>query len=157
VISHDGSVTSADVDPAFLADLRRALKAELGARSIYARLAPRMKDRELGQVLESFHADEVALVVGVRALLAELGASRVPRRSRSRAFAGWILAVLARGRSSSIAVRLCQESESTVARWYREHARYLALAGDVARAEACEGFAQVKLRHARILEAWVAR
>jgi hypothetical protein len=51
---------------------------------------------------------------------------------------------------------MCHDSESTVARWYRELAVHLARAGDVEHARACAGFAEVKERHARILEAWVA-
>lgn len=143
--------------PELLAYLARALKAELGACSIYAHLAPRVRDRELGQLLERFHEDEEAIVTGVRTLLIELGARRVPQRSTSRAFAGWILAIASRGRTSSLALRLCHDSESTVARWHGENAVRLVRAGDVERARACDGFAQVKLRHARMLEAWVGR
>jgi len=150
-------VSAGGVHPAFLDELQRALKSELGARSIYAQLAPRMRDRELAQVLGSFHEDEEQLVAGVRGLLVGLGARRVPTHSRTRALAGWVLAILARGRSSSIALRLCLESESAGARAWRDHAFHLARAGDPERARACEGFAQVKLRHARILETWVAR
>lgn len=150
-------MSAAAIHPAFLADLRQALKSEIGARSIYAELAPRMRDRELGQLLERFCEDEDELLGGVRALLLDLGATKTTGRIRRREWIGWILAVVARGRSSSMALRLCHAAESSAARWYREHALYLARAGDIERARACEGFAQIKLRHARILEAWVER
>jgi hypothetical protein len=150
-------VSAQRATPELLADVRRALKAEIGARSIYARLAPRMRDRELGQLLERFHDDEEEIVAGVRALLVDLGARRAPNASPSRALAGWILAGVSGGRSSSLALRLCLESESTVARWHAENALRLAGTGDLDRARACDGFAQIKLRHARMLEAWVRR
>jgi hypothetical protein len=150
-------VSAESATPELLADLRRALQAELGARSIYGYLAPRMRDRELGQLLERFHEDEDALVAGMRALLLDLGARKVPRRNRSRELSGWILALSSGGRASSMALRLCLESESTVARRHGENALRLARAGDVLRARACDGFAQIKLRHARMLEAWVLR
>jgi rubrerythrin len=145
------------LQPELLAELRRALSAEIGARSIYACLAVRMRDPELGRVLAAFHEDEHELVESVRALLISAGAKRAPRQSYTRASIGWILAVLSRGKSSSIALRLCHDSECTVARWYHDLAFELARAGEVEPARACGGFAQTKQRHARVLEAWIAR
>jgi rubrerythrin len=140
-----------------LADLRRALMAEIGARSIYAQLAARVRDPELGRVLAAFHEDESALVESVRELSLRLGEKRAPRSSLTRASIGWVLAACSRGKSSSIALRLCHDSECTVARWYHDLALAFVRAGEVDHARACSELAQTKQRHARILEAWVAR
>jgi rubrerythrin len=150
-------VNASGAHPALLALARDALKGEMGARSIYAQLAPRMRDRELGQVLERFRDDETEIVAGVRALVIGLGASRAPERCRSRAWTGWFLAVCSRGRTASIALRLCHDAESTAGRVYGEMSLHLASTGDVERAQTCAGFAEIKQRHARILEAWVVR
>ncbi len=147
----------AELRRALLVELRRALMAEIGARSIYARLAVRMHDVELRQVLSTFRDDEDVLVEGVRALLTAAGAKRVPHSSLTRASIGWMLAACSRGRSSSIALRLCHDSECTVARWYHALALDLARTGEAESAGACRDFAQTKQRHARVLEAWVAR
>ena len=53
------------------------------------------------------------------------------------------------------ALRLCQDAESTVARWYTEYRAYFAELGDVERARACEELAGVKRRHATWLDTWV--
>jgi hypothetical protein len=146
-----------EVQPALTAEVRRALMAEIGARSIYAPLEGRMRDPELSRVLASFRDDEDGLIDGVRALLVAVGAKRGPEESFTRAWIGWMLAVCSRGRNSALALRLSHDSECTMARRYHELSIRFARAGHVEHARACDGFAQVKQRHARVLEAWIPR
>jgi rubrerythrin len=150
-------VSPGTLQSALQAELRRALMAEIGARSIYAQLAARMRDAELRQVLAIFRDDEDVLVEGVRALILAAGAKRAPHASLTRTSMSWLLAVTSRGKSSSIALRLCHDSECTVARWYHDIALELARGGQTQSARACTEFAQTKHRHARALEAWVVR
>lgn len=145
------------VHPSLLADMRLALLAEFGARSLYGRLTRRVRDPELAQVLARFHEDETSTIETLRGLLGDLGAERIPTHSRRRAALAWCLACASRGRSSSLALRACLDSEVVIARWYGEYARYLAQAGCLAHARTCEELSGTKLRHARILEAWVPR
>lgn len=124
---------------------------------MYSRLATRMRDPELAQVIERFHEDETQIIESLRRVLAALGCARIPQKSRRRALLSWCLALTSRGRSSSLALRACVDSENVIARWYAEYARYLVAAGRTAEARTCEELAGIKLRHARILEAWVPR
>jgi hypothetical protein len=151
------AVSSSLVHPSLTADMRLALLAEFGARSLYARLAPRMRDAELARVLSEFVDEETRIIETLSRLLGELGATNVPARSRRRALWSWCLAVTARGRASSMALRACIDSESVIARWYGEYARYLAGCGALGPARTCEELAGIKLRHATILGAWVPR
>lgn len=137
--------------------MRLALLAEFGARSLYGQLARRMRDPELAQVLARFHEDESRIIDALRRLLADLGAARVPLRSRRRDALSWCLALTSRGRASSLALRTCLDSESVIARWYAEYARYLAQCGAPDRARICAELSDTKVRHARILSAWVPR
>ncbi|MBL8859121.1 MAG: hypothetical protein JNL28_11480 [Planctomycetes bacterium] len=131
--------------------------AEFGARSIYGCLSKRMRDAELRQVIVEFHEEESQIIAKVQRLLALCGARSVPSRSRRRAFMSWVLALSSRGRADSLALRSCHDAELTVARWYSEYARYLGQVGARAEARTCEELAQTKIRHARILEAWMSR
>ncbi|MDZ4772156.1 MAG: ferritin-like domain-containing protein [Planctomycetota bacterium] len=143
------------VHASLLADMRTALLAEFGARSMYAHLAVRIRDPELAQVIARFHEDEIQIVERLRQVLTALGMPRIPRKSRRRALLSWCLAFTSRGRASSMALRACIDSENVIARWYAEYARYLAAAGRTVEARTCDELAGMKLRHARILEAWV--
>lgn len=147
---------SLPVHPSLVADMRIALLAELGARSIYGQLSKRMRDAELRQVIAQFHEEESQIIATVQRLLLLCGARNVPARSLRRALLAWMLASSSRGRSDSLALRSCHDSELTVARWYSEYARYLGQIGARAEARTCEELAQAKIRHARILEAWMS-
>jgi rubrerythrin len=149
-------VSDPDADRALVAELRRALTAEIGARALYARLAGRMRDPELKSVLASLRDDEGVLVDEVRALLLALGARRAPRSSPTRALTSWILALGSRGRRASIAVRFAHDAECTFARRYHDLSIRFAARGEIEPARACDRFAQEKQRHARVLEAWIA-
>jgi rubrerythrin len=137
--------------------MRLALLAEFGARSLYARLARGTRDPELAQVYARLCEEEALVVETLRRLLADLGAVNIPARSRRRAALSWCLAFVARGRFSSMALRACIDSESVIARWYGEYARYLAACGAFSEARTCDELAGTKLRHARVLEAWARR
>ena len=145
------------VHPSLTADMRLALLAEFGARSLYGRLAERTRDPELAQVYARFHEDEARVIETLRRLLADLGARDIPTRSRRRAALSWCLSFASRGRLSSMALRACIDSESVIARWYGEYARYLAACGALSEARTCDELAGTKLRHARVLQAWAGR
>lgn len=151
---HDEPIT---VHPSLAADMRLALLSEFGARSIYGYLSTRMREADLREVVVQFHEEESQIIVTVQRLLARLGERHVPSRSRRRACLAWIMAFSSRGRSTSLALRSCHAAELTVARWYSEYARYLGQEGVRDAARTCEELAQAKIRHARILEAWIAR
>lgn len=143
------------IHPSLLSAMHLALLAEFGARAIYPRLARRTRDTELAQVLERFHQEECEQVERLRALLIALG-HKPPKKSRRRSLVGLLLASSGPIGGHRLALRLCFESELTVARWYHEYARYLAQAGERAHARTCEELAVTKQRHAQMLEAWVA-
>ena len=138
--------------------MRQALLAELGARAVYPRLSASVPDAELARLLARFHQEEIEQVETLRALLTALGA-RPPRTSRRRALAAFALGFASRYGAflgaRRIALRLCHESETTVARWYGAYAAYLVRAGEPAHARTCEALALTKRRHALALGAWV--
>jgi hypothetical protein len=146
----------AALDPAFLDDVRRAMRAEIGARAFYGALARSSRDRELASLLAGFHEEELEQIERLRALLGELG-HRAAIRGRRRAASARLLALATRFGARRIALRLCHESESTVARWYLGFAAYLARAGRFDHARTCEALSLTKRRHALALEAWVPR
>lgn len=149
---------SGRIHASLVADMRQALLSELGARSVYPRLAAGVPDAELARLLAQFHREEVEQVETLRTLLAALGA-RAPGKSRRRALAALFLALASRYGAflgaRRIALRLCHESELTVARWYAAYAAYLVRAGEIEHARTCEALALTKRRHAQALEAWV--
>lgn len=142
------------IDPSLLAEMRRALLAEFGARTIYRELARRVPDQELSEVLSRFHQDEIEQIERLRALMQSLGAT--PRlRSRRRAALAWGLAQWARLGGRSLALRMCHDSENTLVRWYWTYANYLIAAGEIEHARTCEALGLLKQRHARTLATWV--
>lgn len=136
-------------------DMRLALLAEFGACAIYARLARQYENAPLGGVLQQLHADEGHQIEKLRALMTALGA-RPKARSLRRVCAAALLAGSARLGARSLALRLCYESEATVARWYDGYARYLREAGNASAARTCDELAFTKVHHAALLSAWVA-
>ena len=137
-------------------ELEKALRAEIGARAIYPRLARAARDRELAGVLDGLHEEECEQVARVSALLARLGGKGSPRSVR-RGLVAWALALAARAGALPLCLRLCLESETTAEGWYHECALFLARADRLGDARTCEELALTKHRHAQILEAWVAR
>ncbi|MEM7309340.1 MAG: hypothetical protein AAF682_21840 [Planctomycetota bacterium] len=139
---------------ALLDDMELALRSELGARALYPLLRRLCRDPELKRVLERLAEDERELVDRVRGLMTELGAD--PRKgSLRRRLAAWAVAGATLVVGLRFALRLCQDAESAVSRWYMAYRAYFAELGDRPRAEECERLAQMKTRHASWLETWV--
>ena len=141
---------------ALLADMHLALLAEFGAHAMYGFLARRSTDAELSSLLVRFRAEEEEQVERLRTLMVALGGSP-PARSRRRRFAAWLLYLTTWIGGRRLAMRLCLESEETIAHWYGQYAVYLGEAGLVEHARTCGALALTKRRHALALQAWVAR
>jgi hypothetical protein len=134
--------------------MRLALLAELGARSVYARLGRRARGKELVKVLAGLHAEQVEQVERLRRLVVELG-GRAPQRSRRRALAAALLCWASYLLGVRFALRVCCDAETTVARWYGQYAQYLAAHEQLDAARRCEDLALTKRRHAQVLATWV--
>ena len=141
---------------ALLVDMHLALLAEFGAHSMYGFLARRPEDPELAGLLARFRAEEEEQIDRLRALILALGGT-APAGSRRRRFAAWLLYLSTWIGGRRFAMRLCLESEETVARWYAHYAAYLGEAGLAEHARTCGALSLTKRRHALALQAWVAR
>lgn len=142
------------VHPSLLKDMRLALLGELGARSVYARLAGVVRDLELRAVLERLDEAEGEQVERMRELMIELGGDP-PARSRRRAVAAQVLVLVSRLVGPRLALRLCQDAEATTSRWYQAYARYLERVSEPEAARTCEELSLTKRRHAQILQTWI--
>jgi hypothetical protein len=141
---------------ALLADMHLALLAEFGAQAMYGYLSRNSGDVELAGLLSRFHAEEADQIERLRSVITALG-GRSPRRSRRRRFAAWLLSLTTWVGGQRLALRLCLESEETIARWYAHHAVYLGEAGLADHARTCGALSVTKRRHAQALQAWVGR
>jgi hypothetical protein len=144
------------VDPrrALVDDMQLALRSELGARTLYPLLRRRTSDPELRLVLERMTEDEHELVRRLGALIVKEGGE--PRtRSFRRWLASWCIAAGTLFFGLRFALRLSQDAESAVARWYGTYCRYYLEQGDEGTARACDDLVRIKLRHAQWLETWV--
>jgi demethoxyubiquinone hydroxylase (CLK1/Coq7/Cat5 family) len=137
-----------------IAELHRALLAEIGARSIYGWLARFVRDRELRQVLARFQEEEVTQIDRLSRVLTALG-ERPTRRGLRRRFLAAALACTVPVIGSRPALRICEEAEGTAARWYAHFRELLDGRGRRELAQACNELATTKLRHALALQAWV--
>ena len=136
--------------------MRAALLSELGTRTFYRLMSRRARDAELAQVLAQFHDEQCDQIDRLRTVILELGGS-APARSFRRALMARLLYLATFCGASRIALRFCYESECAVMRWYRRHADFLAAVQLHGARRSSEALALTKERHARILEAWVAR
>ncbi len=146
---------NAAADPALVAELRRSLRDEIGARELYARIAARESDPALEHILAALGGESPRLIEVLRGVLGGLGVDadeRDWRRSASAALVSWLALLGAR----RLVLRLCLESEEALARRYAACAHGLA-ASDRAAARACEALAGRKSARARSLQAWVPR
>jgi len=133
-----------------------ALLAEFGAHAMYGFLSRRSGDPELSNLLARFHAEEAEQIEKLRALMLVLGGNPPTHSSRRRLAARLLyLSTWIGGRR--LAMRLCLESEETIARWYAQYAVFLGEAGFVEHARTCGALSLTKRRHALALQAWVAR
>ena len=143
-----------DRHKALIEDMGLALRSELGARTLYPLLRRRTSDPELRSVLERLAADERDLVPRLAALIEGLG-GRPRRRSFRRWLASWAIAFGTLPFGLRFALRLSQDAEAAVARWYGAYRDFFSDAGEVERARECDDFVRVKLLHAQWLETWV--
>jgi hypothetical protein len=79
-----------------------------------------------------------------------------PRRTslRRRALAR-VLALSSRVLGAPLVLRVCQNAEETVGRWYADYGLFLVRIGDVERARECDALAVTKRLHSQALGAWV--
>jgi len=148
-------VSPSSRDP-LLDDMRLALLSEFGARAMYGHLSRTRRDPELAALLARFCVEEDEQIAKLRALMTALGA-RPAATSRRRRLAAWLLHLAGRVGWRRFALRLCLESEETVARWYAHYAVHLARTGRAEEARACETLGLTKHRHALALQAWIER
>lgn len=136
------------------ADMREALLAEFGAQAVYALLAARTADPELAEVLGGFHLEEQDQVRRLGELMVALGA-RPRRGSARRRIAARLLVGSSRLFGERFVLRVCQDAEETVSRWYRDYALHLVRIGEIEAARECEQLSRIKGRHASTLRTWV--
>ena len=137
-----------------LADMREALLAEFGALEAYRVLARCVRDEELEGVLARFSEEEQQQVLRLREVMSSLGA-RPRKGSVRRRLAARMLAGSSRIFGARFVLRICQDAEETVARWYYDYAVHLARIGELEAARTCQELSHTKARHARTLNAWV--
>lgn len=54
-----------------------------------------------------------------------------------------------------LGLRVCQDAEATIARWYQAYAHYLARVAELEAARTCEELSLTKRRHAQILQTFL--
>jgi hypothetical protein len=141
-------------EPQLERELELALRAEFGARTLYARLARDPRDRELCAVLAAFAAEQHEQIAAVQRVL-ELSGATPARDSRRRR---WLAAALAAARvviGRRVILRICVDAERTRAVWYARFAEHYALTARLELAKLCQGCATRAARHADALGAWV--
>jgi len=137
-----------------LKDMHLTLLSEIGARSIYDHLGRLTRDPELRALLRRLNQEGAESVRQLQELMRGMGGR--PRRTslRRRALAR-VLALSSRVLGARLVLRLCQNAEETVGRWYADYGLFLARIGDVERARECETLAVIKRLHSQALGAWV--
>ncbi len=147
---------SATIDPAFAAEFARTLRDEIGARTLYRRLARSESDPELVRLFHVFADEGDSIERSLRALMQSLEA-RGRVRSVFRWFSARALSALARVGMRRFVLRLCLESEEVLARRYAGFAHWLAAGGRIGAARACDELGSRKATRAHALRAWVPR
>jgi hypothetical protein len=131
-----------------------ALRSEIGARTLYPLLRRRVRDPQLKDVLGTMAKNERRMVERVGALIEGLG-GRGRTWSFRRWLASWAIFCGTFVFGLRFALRLCQDAEASVARWYATHRAFFVEQGDAERAHECDALAQTKLRHAQWLQTWL--
>jgi hypothetical protein len=142
-------------EPALERELELALKAEFGARALYARLARDRRDPELAGVLAEFADEQREQIADVRRVLELAGATPATDSRRRR----WLAALLAAARvviGRRVILRICADAEQTRAVWYARFAEHYALTARIELAKLCQRCATRAARHGDALGAWVA-
>ena len=140
---------------ALLQDMRSALLSEIGARTIYARLATRGIREDLRLLLERFEQESEQILERLGALMSDMGGV-LPHTSLRRRLLAAALARLAPVIGIRPILRLCQHAEETVSRWYASYSAFLAEIGDEDRSRTCQELSVAKLLHAQALSAWLS-
>lgn len=138
-----------------LRDMHLALLSEFGARSIYVHLGRLVRDPELHNMLQRLNEDGAGNVTRLRRLMIDMGAR--PRRTsfRRRALAR-ALAYLSVVTGPRPILRICQNAEEMVGRWYGEYALFLTRLGDPSRARELEILRRNKTLNAQQLGAFAS-
>lgn len=144
------------IDPRFAAELARSLRDEIGARTLYGRLAASGRDEELRRILQTLAEQGRALEDEVRGVMRALE-SRGRVKSPARWVSARLLDLCARIGLRGFVLRLSVESEEVLARRYAGFAHWLARTGHIAEARTCGELATTKASRARALRAWVPR
>ncbi|MBL8861373.1 MAG: hypothetical protein JNK02_05115 [Planctomycetes bacterium] len=147
---------SSPVDPRFACELGRSLRDEIGARSLYRRLAAAARDEELARLLAAFAEQGPAIEDSLRRVAHGL-AVRAREWSPSRWVSARVLGLAARAGIRDPGLRLGVESEEALARRYAGFADWLARTGREHEARICGELSGAKSRRARALRAWVPR
>ncbi len=140
---------------ALLADLRYAILSEVGARTLYGILATKTKREDLRSLLTRLELESERVLERVRALADGLGGGRLRGALRRRLLAT-ALARLAPLIGIGRILRLCQQAEETVSRWYASDSVYFASRGDHERAALCRELCLIKQVHAQALATWLS-
>jgi len=144
------------IDPRFASELARSLRDEIGARTLYGRLAASGRDEEQRRVLQTLAEQGRALEDEVRGVMRALE-SKGRVKSPARWLSARLLDLCARIGSRGFVLRLSVESEEVLARRYAGFAHWLARTGHVREARICGELATTKASRARALRAWVPR
>jgi rubrerythrin len=139
---------------AVVAEMLRALRAELGARALYGWLARLARDRELRRLMGGLEEEEDRQVDDLCRLLASLG-ERPRRWSLRRRTASFLLAWSTPVFGTRPVLRLCEEAEGTASRWYACFAEHFVRSAAPEEARRCNAMALLKARHASALQAFV--
>lgn len=135
-------------------DMRLALLSEIGARAMYDHLGRHVRDEVLSRVLQQLNEEGAFAVEQLREIIGKLGARARRTSFRRRAIARG-LALASRVSGPRPVLRLCQNAEQTVARWYSAYAHFLVRIGETEAARSCLELERLKLRHAQVLSAWI--
>jgi len=147
---------SRTIDQRFAAELARSLRDEIGARTLYGRLAASGRDEEQCRILQTLAEQGRALEHDVRGVMSSLESEgRV--KSPARWLSARLLDLCARIGLRGFVLRLAVESEEVLARRYAGFAHWLARTGHVREAKICGELATTKASRALALRAWVPR
>lgn len=136
-------------------DVRIALLSEIGARALTDHLARRVRDPELRGLAVALNEEGIEIVAEVQQLIRDMGGR--PRRTslRRRALARALVAARHVVGLRTV-LRLLQDQEEALCRWYTDYAHFLARIGEGVRAASFDALAATKRRRAEAVATWVA-
>jgi hypothetical protein len=131
------------------------LRAEFGARAFYPRLARRVRDPELAELLSSFAHEQDEQIARLTAVVESLG-GRARRTCWRRVMLARLLHAATWFGAAPLALRLCLDAEQRLAHGYEHFVHDCATHGRAREAHELRALAQTKLGHSHALQAWVA-